>query len=190
MSRSGDGPERTVPCTELGFELRCHMLSNRIQATSNVSQPSEGAADAETSTEAECRGNLLQGMRQAAEQQRTAGLGRCMPGQVRMGPLRAWGGFYGLPDGRFEGHDRVHVQVSENSSLAPSVILMLLSHAQPLHGGGHPDFNLDLSELPGGHHVATLNEALAEQLETHTENIAIRKSHNAVCREIKTLERE
>lgn len=67
-------------------------LHHFSEATSNVSQPSEGAADAETSTEAECRGNLLQGTRQAAEQQRTAGLGRCMPGQVRMGPLLAWGG--------------------------------------------------------------------------------------------------
>lgn len=66
------------------------------EATSNVSQPSEGAADAETSAEAECRGNLLQGTRPAAEQQRAAGLGRCMPGQVRMGPLLAWGGVWWL----------------------------------------------------------------------------------------------
>lgn len=61
-------------------------LPHFSEATSDVSQPSEGAA------EAECRGNLLQGTRQAAEQQRTAGLGRCMPRQVRMGPLLAWGG--------------------------------------------------------------------------------------------------
>ncbi|KAI9537362.1 hypothetical protein NQZ68_025218 [Dissostichus eleginoides] len=67
-------------------------LPHFSEAMSNVSQPSEGAADAETSTEAECRGNLLQGTRQAAEQQRAAGLGRCMPRQVRMGPLLAWGG--------------------------------------------------------------------------------------------------
>lgn len=44
-------------------------LPHFSEATSNVSQPSEGAGDSETSTEAECRGNLLQGMRQAAEQQ-------------------------------------------------------------------------------------------------------------------------
>ncbi|CAB1441597.1 unnamed protein product [Pleuronectes platessa] len=49
------------------------------EATSDVSRPSEGAA--ETSAEAECRGNPLQGPSRAAEQQRTAGLGRCMPGQ-------------------------------------------------------------------------------------------------------------
>lgn len=62
------------------------------EATSDVSQPSEGAADAETSAEAVRRGNLLQGTRQGAEQQRTAGLGRCMSRQVCMGPLLAWGG--------------------------------------------------------------------------------------------------
>lgn len=67
-------------------------LPHFSEATSNVSQPSEGAADTETSREAECRGNLLQGMRQAAEQQRAAGLGRCMPRHARMGPLLAWGG--------------------------------------------------------------------------------------------------
>lgn len=66
-------------------------LPHFSEATSNVSQPSEGAADAETSTEAECRGNLLQGTRQAAEQQRMAGLGRCMPRQVYTGPLLALG---------------------------------------------------------------------------------------------------
>lgn len=80
----------------------CHAdpacLAHFSEATSNVSQPSEGAADAETSAEAACRGNPLQGMRQAVEQQRTAGLGRCMPRQVRMGPLLAWG-FYGLAGG-------------------------------------------------------------------------------------------
>lgn len=66
-------------------------LPHFSEATCNVSQPSEGAADAETSREAECRGNLLQGMRRAEEQQQTAGLGRCMPGHIRVGPLLAWG---------------------------------------------------------------------------------------------------
>jgi len=61
------------------------------EATSNVSQPSEGAADAETSAEAERRGNLLSGTSRAAERQQAAGLGRCMPGQVRMGPPMARG---------------------------------------------------------------------------------------------------
>ncbi len=73
-------------------------LPHFSEATSNVSQPSEGAADAETSTEAECWGNLLQGTRQEAEQQRTAGLGRCMLRQVCLGPLLAWG-VYGLVGG-------------------------------------------------------------------------------------------
>lgn len=44
-------------------------LPHFSEAMNNVSQPSEGATDAETSTEAECRGNLLQGTRQAVEQQ-------------------------------------------------------------------------------------------------------------------------
>lgn len=56
------------------------------EATSDVSQPSEGAAEAER------WGNLLQGKRRAAAQQQTTGLGRCVPGQVPMGPLLAWGG--------------------------------------------------------------------------------------------------
>lgn len=62
------------------------VLPHFWEATSDVSQPSEGAA------EAECWGNLLQGKRRAAEQQQTTGLGRCVPWQVRMGPLLAWGG--------------------------------------------------------------------------------------------------
>lgn len=69
-------------------------LPHFSEATSDVSQPSEGAADAE----AECRGNLLQGTRRAAEQQRAAGLGRCMSRQVRMRPLLARG-VYGLVGG-------------------------------------------------------------------------------------------
>lgn len=56
------------------------------EATSDVSQPSEAAA------EAEGWGNLLQGRRRAAAQQLTTGLGRCVPRQVQMGPLLAWGG--------------------------------------------------------------------------------------------------
>jgi len=67
-------------------------LPHFSEATSNVSQLSEGEADEETSREAECRGNLLQGTRRALEQQRMAGLGRCMPRHVCMGPLLAWGG--------------------------------------------------------------------------------------------------
>lgn len=56
------------------------------EARSDVSQPSEAAA------EAEGWGNLLQGRRRAAAQQQTTGLGRCVPGQVQMGPLLALGG--------------------------------------------------------------------------------------------------
>ena len=82
-----------IRCMHADHMLILPALPHFSEAMSNVSQPSEGAADAETSTEAECRGNLLQGTRQAAEQQRAAGLGRCMPRQVRMGPLLAWGGF-------------------------------------------------------------------------------------------------
>lgn len=61
------------------------------EATSNVSEPRARAADSETSAEAECRGNPLQGTRLAAQLQQTAGFGRCMPRHARMGPLLAWG---------------------------------------------------------------------------------------------------
>lgn len=67
-----------------------HTQPHFWEATSDVSQPSEGAA------EAECWGNLLQGKRRAAEQQQTTGLGRCVPWQVRMRPLLAWGGVRSL----------------------------------------------------------------------------------------------
>lgn len=63
------------------------------KATSNVFQPGEGRADAETSREAECRENLLQGTGQTEEQQQTAGFGRCVPGQARMGPPVACGAY-------------------------------------------------------------------------------------------------
>lgn len=62
-------------------------LPHFSEATSDMSQPSVGAA------EAECRGNLLQGTRRAAAQQRAAGLGRCMPRQVRVGASAGPGGF-------------------------------------------------------------------------------------------------
>lgn len=55
-------------------------LPHFSEATSDVSQPSEGAADAE----AECRGNLLQGTRRAAEQQSSSerqGLAGACPGR-------------------------------------------------------------------------------------------------------------
>ncbi|KAK5906288.1 hypothetical protein CgunFtcFv8_002170 [Champsocephalus gunnari] len=74
-------------------------LPHFSEATSNVSQPSEGAADAETSTEAECRGNLLQGTRQAAEQQQS---GRAWQVHAQASPYGAstgLGGVYGLVGG-------------------------------------------------------------------------------------------
>lgn len=76
------------------------ILPHFSEATSDVSQPSEGAGEAaETSTEAapgeSAAGDETSSRAAAAS---GAGLGRCMPGQVRMGPLLAWG-VYGLVGG-------------------------------------------------------------------------------------------
>lgn len=85
-----------IRCMHADHMLILPALPHFSEAMSNVSQPSEGAADAETSTEAECRGNLLQGTRQAAEQRQ--GLAGACPGRSVWG-LYWPGGVYGLVGG-------------------------------------------------------------------------------------------